>query len=370
MNIGGTELNALRTARHLAERGIELSVFSLSTAGPLLEQYAELGVTVRFLPIDRLFGRTALRRGRELAATVRRERIAVVHAHDVYSNIFAGPWTRLAGAAFIASRRWWEGPESRAKRWANRCGYVFANRVLANSPAVADLLRRGERVPGARVVVVPNFVDVAAFDPPPAGWSDRFAADLGLPADRSVVGAVASLSPVKDHDTLLRAVAALTPRWPGLHLVLVGADGGSRTDLAAAAARLRIADRVHFAGLRPSVPSAHHLFDISTLTSVSEGLPNSILEAMAAGRPVVATAVGATRDAVVDGRTGFLVPPRDPDALAGRLEVLLRDEAMRATMGARGRERVREHFSAAAAIGALVDTYNAVTRGAVAGTRV
>ena len=136
MNVGGTELNALRTARLLVREGVDVRVFSLSDHGPLLEQYRQLDVPVHPLPLGRLYGGQALRRGRELMGLVRRHRVQVVHAHDFYSNIFAGPWARLGGASFIASRRWWEGPERRAQRWANRAGYVLAHRVLANSPGV------------------------------------------------------------------------------------------------------------------------------------------------------------------------------------------------------------------------------------------
>ena len=362
MNIGGTEMNAVRTAGRLIHLGVDLRVFSLASEGPLLARYAELGVPVETLPIRRLYGRAALDGGFRLLASLRREAIEVVHAHDFYSNIFVAPWARLAGAGFIASRRWWEGPDRRAQRWANRASYALAHRVLANSDGVADLLIGAERVRRSGVVVIPNFLDDEAFEPPPPGWTEALARDLGLPAERLVVGVVASLSPIKDHATLLRAVAALAGRWPTLHLVLVGADAGSRPSLAALAAELGIADRAHFAGLLPSAPSPHHLFDISALTSVSEGLPNSLLEAMASGRPVVATRVGAIPDAVVEGQTGLLVPAGDPAAVAGALDSLLGDPAWRQRAGAAGRARARERYSAAAAIGRLIALYHELAR--------
>jgi L-malate glycosyltransferase len=362
MNVGGTELNAVRTAAHLVRRGVELRVFSLSTEGPLLERYAALGVPVHFLPISSLYGWSALRRGRELAALVRQHGVQVVHAHDFYSNIFAGPWARLAGAAFIASRRWWEGPDRRLQRWANRLGYVLADRVLANSPGVAGLLVRGERVSPQSVVVVPNFLDEEAFEAPPTGWVDAFAAELQLPHERLVVGVVASLQPIKDHGTLLRAIANLAPRWPALHVVLVGADAGSRGELEALVAELDIAARVRFAGVRASVPSPHHLFDISALTSVSEGLPNSLLEAMAAGKPVVATAVGAVPDIVEHRRTGLLVAPRAPQELAAALDALLASPVLREQYGDAGRRRARTRHGVDAALHPLLDAYRHAAR--------
>ena len=362
MNVGGTELNALRTAGHLIASGVDLRVFCLTVNGPLLQRYVELGIPVDPFPIGKLYGSRSFAAGRRMARLIRQNSIDVVHAHDFYSNIFAAPWARLAGAGFIASRRWWEGPERRGQRWANRASYVLAHRVLANSASVADMLVGEERVRRGSIVTIPNFLDDEAFESPPPGWRDEFARELGLPEERMVVGVVASLSPVKDHATLLRAIALLTPSWPTLHLVLAGADGGSLAPLRELAGMLGIAERVHFAGLRPSVPSAHRLFDVSALTSISEGLPNSILEAMASGRPVVATAVGAIPDAVSDGTTGFLVRPGDAEGVADRLQRLLRDPALGRRLGQEGLERARANYSAHAAIDRLLTTYRELAR--------
>jgi glycosyltransferase involved in cell wall biosynthesis len=360
MNVGGTELNALRTARRLLGRGIDLSVFSLSREGPLLAEYAELGIPVEILPLTTLFGPGTITAGRCMSRIIRRRAVQIVHAHDLYSNIFAGFWTRLAGASFIASRRWWEGHYRTAQRWANRTSYLLADRVLANSPSVASLLIRGERVRSSSVVVIPNFLDEAAFDPPPVGWREAFAKELGLPDQRFVVGVVASLSAIKDHATLLRAAPPLCRDWPQLYFVLVGADNGSRESLERLVADLGITERVRFAGLRPNHPSAHHLFDVSVLTSISEGMPNSILEAMACARPVVATAVGGVPDAVQDGVNGYLIPPGDDAGLGTRLDSLLRDPALARRFGLRGQQLARERYSAGNAIGRLVDLYRSL----------
>ncbi len=360
MNPGGTELNALRTAPHLLSAGVDLSVFCLSDGGPLLERYAALGVRVDTLPLRSLYGRSTATAGREMRRIIKAREIGIVHAHDFYSNIFAGPWVRSARGKFVASRRWWEGPASRAQRWANRASYILAHRVLANAPRIATLLKEQERVSGDRVVVIPNFVEDAAFDPPPAGWVDWLAQDLSLPDERVVVGVVANLSTIKDHATLLTAVASLAPAHPSLYVVLVGNDGGSRASLERLAADLGLAARVRFAGQRPNLPSPHHLFDISVLTSISEGMPNSIIEAMAAARPVVATAVGAVPDAVVEGETGFLVPPRRPEILGERVAQLIQDASLRRRLGEAGRARADVKHRAHAAIGPLLEVYRSL----------
>jgi glycosyltransferase involved in cell wall biosynthesis len=135
--------------------------------------------------------------------------------------------------------------------------------------------------------------------------------------------------------------------------------GGDPAPLRGLAAELGIGEAVRFCGARPSVPSFHHLFDVPVLCSRSEGLPNTVLEAMAAGRAVVATRVGAVPDAVADGVTGMLVPPADPPALAAAVGALLRDPARRRRMGAAARRRARARYAPEAALSALAALYDA-----------
>jgi L-malate glycosyltransferase len=355
MNLGGTELNAVRTAERLDRRRFDLRVVSLQTEGPLMERYAALGVPVHTFPIPSLYAPATLRQGLRLARFLRSLQVDVFHAHDMYSNMFSAPWARLAGVrGVIASRRWWEGPD-RKTTLANRLSYRFAHRVLANSEGVGELVG-GEGIHARRVAVIRNFLDEQAFERTSEpvllgrlqGW--------GLRADHRVVGIVANLHPVKDHASLLRAVAMLAPRWPALRLVLVG-DGERRNSLVELAQTLGIGDIVTFAGRLPHSADLHPLFEISVLCSLSEGLSNSILEAMAAGNPVVATRVGAAADAVVDGETGRLVPPADPAALAAAIEELLADPARARRMGEAGRARARERYAADAVIPKLEALY-------------
>lgn len=355
MNVGGTELNAVRTAELLREH-VELRVVTLQTEGPLFERYRRLGIPVHTLPIPRLYGIEALRQGRRLRRLLRKHRIDIVHAHDIYSNIFAAPWARAAGCAFVASRRWWEGGPRRLMRWANRTSYRFAHVVLANAPSVASLIQ-SEGVAPARIRVVPNFLDRASLEPPEPAWIAENRQELRIPDGVRVVVSVASLSPVKDHATLLRAFASLPAEHVQAVLLLVGADAGSRAQLERLASSLGIDDRVRFAGFRPNRPNPHFLGDVSVLSSVSEGLPNSLLEAMAAGRPVVATRVGAVPDIIHDGENGYLVPPGDAAAMADRLARLLRDPELRRRFGGQGLRRAEAEFSPQAALNALLGAY-------------
>jgi L-malate glycosyltransferase len=355
MSVGGTEMNAIRTAERLDRQRYRLSVVTLRGEGPLTERYERMGVPVLRFPIRNLYGTETVRQGVRLARFLRAERASVVHCHDQYSNFFSAMAARWAGVpVVIASKRWLHSPLR--YRIANGVGFRAATRVIANSDAVAASLERDDWLARDRVVVVPNFVDEAAFRAPSVHVRQEWVRDLGLEPDAVVVGIVASLLPIKGHATLLRAVATLTAEWPALRLVVVG-QGPELERLRALSDELGIAHAVRFAGLRPQVPSFHFLFDISVLSSVSEGFPNSLVEAMAAGRPIVATDVGGVRDAVRHSENGLLVAPGDPPAFADALRVLLRDADLRRTMGAAGARRAREEFHAAAVVGALERLY-------------
>ena len=357
MGIGGTELNALRTAERLDRSCFAVSVVCLQDDGPLLTRYRNLGIPVLALPLPRLHGVTALRQGARLFRYLVTQRVDIVHSHDVYNNIFATLCARLAHRpVVIASRRWHDDVPRRILRSANRFAYRLADCVLVNSPTIAELLVARERVDPSRVALVPNFVEDEAFAQPTTAEQERFLSDVGVPTDSFIVGCVASLRPVKDQALLFRAMAALKPRWPTLHLVLVG-DGETRPLLEQLAQRLGISDAVHFAGLRENKPNLHHLFDVSVLSSRSEAVPNSLVEAMAAARPVVATCVGGVPDVVLDGETGLLVASGDVDAFARAVERLLRDPDLRRRYGKAGRERAATDFQARRVIPILESLY-------------
>lgn len=355
MSVGGTEMNALRTAERLDRRRFRVSVVTLRGEGPLAAKYEELGIPVVRFPIHSLYSPATARQGLRLARFLRRERVSIVHCHDQYSNFFSVLSARLAGVeGVLASKRWLHSPLR--YRIANGVGFRAASRVLANSNAVARSLERDDHLSARRTVVIPNFVDEAAFTPPPAETERRWRETLDLQGG-PIVGTIASLLPIKDHATLFRAVAALATDWPTLRLVVVG-DGPQRGELENLARTLGITAHVRFAGHQPNVPSFHHLFDVSALTSVSEGFPNSLVEAMAAARPIVATNVGGIPDAVRHEDNGLLVPSGDVGALTTALRVMLSNKDLREQMGARGARRARAEFHAAAVIASLERLYD------------
>jgi glycosyltransferase involved in cell wall biosynthesis len=292
------------------------------------------------------------------ARFLRREQVALVHCHDRYSNLFGVIASRLARTPVIASKRWAEA--ERRHRVLNALAFRWASAVVANSNSVVHSLTHDDRVDPARVTLVPNFVDDAAFQAPDEPLRRRLVRELGVPEDGRLIGIIASLRPIKNHDILIRALALLIRDVPEAHLVVVG-DGESRTSLESLAGELHVREHVTFTGVRSNAPNLHHLFEVSVLCSRTEGFPNSVVEAMAAGRPVVGTDVVGIRDAVSHEETGLLVPPGDPAALAAALRRLLSDRGLARRMGEHGRTRARQSFHSAAALAPLETLYHRLT---------
>jgi L-malate glycosyltransferase len=356
METGGTELNAVRTAERLDRSRFDVTAVTMATGGPMLARYEAAGIRVVSFPLPSLFSITAARQARRFARLLAAQRFDVVHSHDKYNNVFAVLAGRAARVpAVIASKRWWVpgGPHYQA---AHAVAFRLAHCVLANSDSVARSLREVERVDARRIAVVYNFVDEQAFAPIPPAERARLLREIGVPDGVPVVGLIAGLRAVKDIPSLLEGAARLRGRWPSLHIVLVG-DGPDREALARRAEVLGIDGTVRFAGHRGQDPNLHRLFDISVLCSLREGFPNSIVEAMAAARPVVATNVGGIPDAVAEGETGLLVPPQRPDRLAEALDALLADPDRRAQMGAMAQRRARERYHVDAVLPKLEKLY-------------
>ncbi len=357
MRLGGTELNAVRTAEHLDRSRFDLRVVCLTEEGPLSERYHDAGVPVEYMHLRSFYGPSMIRSGIAFVRMLRRERVDVVHAHDIYSNIFTAAWARAGGVhALITSRRWWTSLPNAKLRVGGRFAVSRSTAILANSSAVAELVASETPSAEGRIWTITNFVDEPAFVTPDPEERQRLRERWGAPADAVVIGCVARFDPLKDHAGLLRAFALLRERNERVYLVLIG-DGDARPELEALIRDLNLDAHVHLAGEQRSRVNLHRGFDVSVLASTSEGFPNSLVEAMAAGRPVVATAVGGNCDAVVDRETGLLVTARRPDELATAMLRMVESEEFRMAAGSSGATRARERFHATSVLAALESMY-------------
>lgn len=268
-----------------------------------------------------------------LAGLLKRERIQILFTFMFHPTLLG----RLMGWACgvpvrISSERvmTWEGW---TRRLLNRFTVRLATHVVAVSEGVAAYAAREFAIPGDRLTTIVNGVDLDHFRPRPRARA----------AAPPVIGCTARLHAKNDHATLLRAFARVSEWWPGARLLLLG-RGPEEARLRVLAAALGISARVDFAGEQADVRPYLAQMDLYVQASVAEGMPNSVLEAMAAGLPVVATSVGGTPEAVVDGTTGLLAPPRDPAALADAIHKLLADRPLMEAFGRAGRARVEMHF--------------------------
>jgi glycosyltransferase involved in cell wall biosynthesis len=362
LEVGGTELNAVRTLERLDRTRFEPSLVLHSNRGPLAERVRDAGVPIHVFPLRGFASRQGLVSAIALTRHLARERVDVLHAHDIYSNIFSVPCARLARVPLvIASRRWWQEANRAAYLHLNRVTYRMAHRVLANAQSVGELLA-AEGVPRDRIVVLPNFVEPEAFTPPDEYVLEGWRARAGVASGDLVIGVVANLHPVKNHLLLIEALPAVLQRHPATRLVFVG-EGAERERIQARAVELGVSDRVSLVGRQPPRPSWHWLFDVSVLCSRSEGFPNSVVEAMAAGRPLIATRVGGVPDVAQDGVTARLIPSEDVGALAEAIVALLGNPAERVRLGGAGARRAAEHYHADHVIAQLAALYES-SRGA------
>lgn len=360
MRLGGTELNAVRTAERLDREKFELRVVCLGEDGPLTQRYRAIGVPVVNMPIRSFYGWSMLRSGLRFVRYVRDARADVVHAHDVYSNIFVAVWARVAGVrVVIASRRWWHSLPNWKLRIGNRFAFARADAVLANSQQVASSVTTEANIAQSKVWTVTNFVDAAAFGAPDEEELRRLRLNWNAPPDAVVIGCVARFDPVKNHEGLISAFGQLHARHPEAFLVLIG-DGETRATIESKVRNSQLERCVHFAGELHGSSNLHRGFDISVLASLSEGFPNTLVEAMAAGNPVVATAVGGSIDAVKDGETGLLVPPSQVTSLEDALAKLVESPTLRVRLGAGGQRRAAHDFEASAVLTRLERMYDAL----------
>jgi glycosyltransferase involved in cell wall biosynthesis len=293
-----------------------------------------------------------------LARLVKQLRPDIVHAHDPHGVAMAALGlsmsTLRSTPPLIASRRVdFHLRNSALSRWKYRQVDCFA----CASEAIRTMLI-GDGIPPARTVTVHEGIDLERVKAAPPAELHK---ELWLPHDAPLIGNVAALVPHKGQKHLIEAAARLLLDEPDARVVIAG-EGELRDSLTQQIRHHHLEKHVILAGFRPDILSLHKAFDVFVMSSVTEGLGTSLLDAMACGRPVVATNVGGIPEVVVDGETGLLVPPRDPAAMAAALARLLADRALRERMGAAGLARVRNTFTAEHMVLNTLEVYRRVVK--------
>jgi glycosyltransferase involved in cell wall biosynthesis len=345
LNVGGAEILAREFA--LRARGDRRFVFAcLDACGTIGEELRAAGFTVAELGRRPGFDLRCVWR---LARFCRQQGVGLIHAHQYGPFFYASLASRLAGRIpVLFTEHGRDVPDYRRPKrvFANRLLLRRRDRVVAVGHCVRDALVHNEGIAPDRIEVVYNGIELEQFA---AVKSDSapLRAELEMTSRHLMIVQVARLNRLKDHATGIRAMAELARDFPDARLVLVG-DGEERPKLEALVAALGLKNIVLFAGLQRDVAGWLAAADVFLLTSISEGIPLTLLEAMAASLPCVSTRVGGVPEVIVDGETGFLAEASNPASVAACLRALLTDAELRRRMGVAGKERAWAEFDARA----------------------
>ncbi len=346
LNIGGTETQMVESALRMKRLGYHITVGCLRAEGPLLRVLQSASVpVVEFRKEKTLLSLNGARQLLRLAAFLRAGSFGVVHAHDLWANLLGVPAARLARTPVIISSRRYLADLEWYKPWRNRVIrliYRLSTRVVVNSKAVQERLVDRDRVSPKKVRVIYNAVDVVRFA---AARENRQRVLPNIGASSKLIVVLANMySPVKGHACLVSAARTVCENEPNVVFLLIG-DGPERPNLEAQVRNFKLDQNVVFLGRRTDVPQLLASCDLSVLPSEAEAFPNALLESMSAGLPVVATAVGGSKEIIANGKNGLLVPPGKPEELAAAVLLVLRDSRLAKKLAHAGQDDMRRRFS-------------------------
>ncbi len=349
----GTERLVAALATRLDHRLFEPHVCCFEESARLANLSRHLRTAL--FPLGRVYSPAGLRTIWRFRRYIVQNQIDVVHSFmtraDIFGVLAALGLRRVVVVTSRLNTGYWYTPAY--KRLFRILNHYTAH-VVTNSAYAKKVVAAAEKLAPDKITVLYTGVDLARYSS--SSGDPSVAVSLGVPSDAQVVGVVANYRPVKDLALFLKSAHIVAAAAPRAAFLLVG-KGELRPELEKLALELKIGDRVFFSDGRGSVPDYLARMSVACLSSLSEGLPNAILEYMAAGLPVVATDVGGNSELVADGVTGYLVRGRTPEAFAEPIIRLLRDDALRTAMGQKGLERARTEFDLSAAVRRLEHFY-------------
>lgn len=336
---GGSERQAVELAKRLDRRRFAPMIACFQKTGPLLSEVGH--IDVHDLPLAGFLSRAAWYAAKKFTSLVHRESVEIVQCFDFYSNIFAIPLARLVGVPMIlAARRDEAAVRTKWQHRAELLMYRLASGVIANAGGIKEQLVVRDHVEADRVWVIHNGIDLDRFDQLMHQGRVTTSSD-----DGRRLAVIANLRPEKGHLVLLDAIARLINRFPLLQVFIAG-NGPMKDAITTRIGKLNLSRNVMMTGEIDNVPAFLAGVDVVVLPSLkNEGFPNAVMEAMAAGKAVVATDTGGTGELVVDGLTGLIVRPNDVSGLADRLTTLCADPERVKKMGEAGRRRIEERFT-------------------------
>ena len=363
LEIGGAERQMQLLVGQLHGHTHCCHVYSLQSGGPLERWFEDLGVPVFSGGLEkgdmsRAPWKVALAEWR-LLCLIYRLKPSVIHCFLPLITFMGALSGRIARVPLVVTSRRALGTHQRRYPILRPLDHVasrLSHRVTVNSQAVWNDMVRRDNVDASKLVLIYNGVDTGPFEAA-LSYREDVRRDQGVKANAKVMIVIANLIPYKGHSDLIQAAKEVVNRFPDAIFLLVGEDRGIQKELEQKVVDFGIGQSVRFLGRQDNVPKLLAASDISILPSHEEGFSNVILESMAAGLPVVATDVGGNGEAILDGITGWLIPPKDPKALGVKIIDLLRDPDRAKEWGRRGKERVNREFTVNRMVAAHIELY-------------
>ena len=341
LKIGGAERLIADIAEGLDSQKFDVTVWCVARGGEIADELNEKGIKVKILGIISYYNPLNILK---LARLLRKAKPDIVHIHGYFASVIGRIAAKIAGILILINHvhsTYWDYRKRHILM--EKFLSIFTHKIICCSKAVEDFVRDYERIKPSKTVVIYNSVDEDNFSTFKNGSSAK--AQLGVDSGVSLVGTVSSLAPHKGHKYLIQAAPMILDILPSTKFLIVG-DGILREKLEEQVKNLNLISNVIFTGTRKNIPDLLSAMDIFVLPSCSrEGLGISIIEAMAAEKPVVATDIGGIPEVVKNGETGLLVLPRNSEALAQAIIELLRNPKKANTMGKKGKIRFQEKFT-------------------------
>ena len=356
--IGGGEIKLLELVQRLNKDKYNVIVCSVGQGGPLQEEFEKSCQKVYVFPKKHRFDFSLIYK---VVKLIKSENVDIVMTTLFYADVIGAFASRLAKVPLVISWDVVTQPFKTIHNFAYGLAKNYIDIVVTVSDAINRKAVKERNLHASKVKTIHYGVDLEKFKPEKDKYT-RLRKEFQFQDDELLLGVVARLTHQKGHKYLVEAAPKIIARFPNVKFVFVG-DGPLRENLETRISELNIESHFEFMGFRNDVADILNIFDVFVLPSLYEGLPNVVLEAMASGRPIVATAVDGTPEALDDGVAGILVPPENPDALATEIIKLLSDPKKMIDMGHQVRKRSEEYFSVTKQVNEfeeLFDSYSGV----------
>ncbi len=359
-DMGGAELNLLNILTHLDCSQFRFFLYTFQLESPMLDVLAQNNIRCVQIPYPVTF--KGLKRYFGLAREVKEKKVDILHTYFEGADIWGTLLAKLTGIPVVVSSKRDMGFSKNKKiLLAYRFINPFITKIISVSEAVKKQVHVQEKTSLNKIVTIYNGLDINKFNN--VKHNSTLKKELNLSSSSAIVGLLANISPVKGIEYLIYAASKVLKQFHDVQFIIIGSCIPSDENLAhfsklkTLVKELKLENNFFFIGSRKDIPAILSIIDISVLSSLSEGFSNAIIESMAAAKPLVVTDVGGNSEAVINKKTGFVVPPYDSDRLAQAISILLNNPKLGKTMGEVGRKRAEQVFSIETMINRIENLY-------------